>query len=212
MRRRDRARSKKNASQNGAAGEISSPLQGETGHMIKLDRLITAVEKAFLYLTGAGLLAIMLVIVVDVVMRYFFSSPLSWSYDLISIYLVTLVFFLALADTFRRGGHIKVDLFEALRGSRLLAVAELAGYCMAILFFAMILQQMIATGVEGLLANDVLDGAIPWPTWPPYLLGGLGVGLLILRLVLNTIARIAALAAGRDYQQEGGSHHPGEQV
>src|SRR3546814_5827562 len=60
----------------------------------------------------------MLVIVVDVVMRYFFSAPLSWSYDLIGMYLVTLVFFLALADTFRRGGHIKVDLFENLRRTK----------------------------------------------------------------------------------------------
>lgn len=180
--------------------------------MTNLNKLITAVEKAFLYLTGAGLLAIMLVIVVDVVMRYFFSSPLSWSYDLISIYLVTLVFFLALADTFRGGGHIKVDLFEALRGSRLLAVAEIIGYCMAMVFFSMILQQMIATGLEGFIADDVLDGAIPWPTWPPYLLGALGVGLLILRLMLSTVGRIAALANGRVYEQEGGGHHSGEHV
>src|SRR3546814_8206686 len=89
---------------------------------------------------------IMLVIVVDVVMRYFFSAPLSWSYDLIGMYLVTLVFFLALADTFRRGGHIKVDLFENLRRTKFFAVAEILGYCASLVFFALILKQMLESG------------------------------------------------------------------
>lgn len=174
--------------------------------MSRLDRLIESVEKAFLYLTGLGLMFIMLVIVVDVVMRYFFSAPLSWSYDLIGMYLVTLVFFLALADTFRRGGHIKVDLFETLRATRLFAAGEILGYCMALVFFALILKQMIESGVEGMLAGDVVDGAIPWPTWPPYLIAALGVALLMVRVSLNVIRRVAALATGRVFEQEGGKH------
>lgn len=180
--------------------------------MLILDRWAAAVEKAFLYLTGLGLMFIMLVIVVDVVMRYFFSAPLSWSYDMIGMYLVTLVFFLALADTFRRGGHIKVDLFENLRRTRLFAVAEILGYCASLVFFALILKQMLESGVEGMLAGDVVDGAIPWPTWPPYLLAALGVALLMIRIALNVIGRLAALAAGQVYAQEGGSQHHVEHV
>jgi len=174
--------------------------------MTKLDRLTEAVEKAFVCITGAGLLAIMLVIVVDVVMRYFFSAPLSWSYDLIGMYLVTLVFFLALADTFRRGGHIRVDLFEKLRKTRFFAVAEIFGLCASLLFFALILDQAVTTALEAFLAGDVLDGAIPWPTWPPYLFAALGVALLILRVALNLTRRFVALSAGQAYEQEGGNH------
>lgn len=180
--------------------------------MLVLDRLTATVEKAFLYLTGLGLMVIMLVIVVDVVMRYLFSAPLSWSYDLIGMYLVTLVFFLALADTFRRGGHIKVDLFENLRGMRFFAAAEILCYCAALVFFALILKQMLESGIEGMLAGDVVDGAIPWPTWPPYLIAALGVALLIIRVALNVIRRIAALVSGRVYEQEGGNHPHVEHV
>lgn len=180
--------------------------------MQALDRLTAAVEKAFLYLTGLGLMFIMLVIVVDVVMRYLFSAPLSWSYDLIGMYLVTLVFFLALADTFRRGGHIKVDLFESLRGTKLFAVAEILGYCASLVFFALILKQMLESGAEGMLAGDVVDGAIPWPTWPPYLIAALGAALLMIRIALNVVRRIAALASGQVYEQEGGNQHHVEHV
>lgn len=180
--------------------------------MTGLNKLVRAVEQAFLYLAGAGLLAIMLVIVMDVVLRYFFSAPLSWSFDLISLYLVTLVFFLALADTFRRGGHIRVDLFERLRATRIFAVAELLGLIAAEVFFALILSQLAGSGVEAFLANDVLDGTIPWPTWPPYLAGALGVSLLMIRIGLGMIGRIVAIAAGQPVVQEGGSHAAGEHV
>lgn len=180
--------------------------------MAVLDKWTGAVERIFLYLTGAGLFAIMMVIVVDVVLRYFFSAPLSWSYDLIGMYLVTLVFFLALADTFRRGAHIKVDLFEVLRGTRLLLVAEIIGYCASLLFFALIFHQMAVNGLEAFLANDVVDGAIPWPTWPPYLFGATGVGLLMIRVVLATINRVIAVLTGRQFEQEGGDHMIGEHV
>jgi len=174
--------------------------------MLVLDRLTAAIEKAFLYLTGLGLMGIMMVIVVDVIMRYFFSAPLSWSYDLIGMYLVTLVFFLALADTFRCGGHIKVELFENLRSKRLFAVAEIICYISSLVFFALILMQMIESGIEGMFAGEVVDGAIPWPTWPPYLIAALGVALLMIRVTLNVIRRIAALASSRVYEQEGGNH------
>lgn len=180
--------------------------------MAGLDRLIGALDRVFLYLAGAGLFTIMMVIVVDVVLRYLFSAPLSWSYDLIGMYLVTLVFFLVLADTFRRGGHIKVDLFETLRGTRLLMAAEIIGYCAALVFFALILHQMAVNGLEAFLANDVVDGAIPWPTWPPYLFGTIGVGMLILRIALATIGRVAALITGRPFAPEGGNHVTGERV
>jgi TRAP-type C4-dicarboxylate transport system permease small subunit len=184
---------------------------GRGGNMTALDRWTGAVERAFLYLTGAGLFAIMMVIVTDVVLRYFFSAPLSWSYDLIGMYLVTLVFFLALADTFRRGAHIKVDLFEALRGTRLMTVAEIIGYCASLVLFALVFHQMAVNGLDAFLANDVVDGAIPWPTWPPYLFGAVGVGLLIIRVALAIVGRAAALLAGRPFEQEGsGEHRHGE--
>lgn len=169
-------------------------------------------ETAFLYLTSLGLFLIMMVIVVDVVMRYMFNAPLSWSFDLISMYLVTLVFFPALADTFSRGGHIKVDMFDAFRRTRFFALFEIVGYLIAIVFFALIFWKMFETGLEAFLEKEVVDGAIPWPTWPPQAFGAVGVGLLIISMVIGIAARIQALLEGRVYKAEGEPHYPGEHV
>jgi TRAP-type C4-dicarboxylate transport system permease small subunit len=164
-----------------------------------LDRLTKALERAFMMLAAAGLMAIMLVVVADVVLRYVFAAPLSWSYDVISMYLVTLVFYMALADTFRSGGHIKIDLFASWGRSRVFAACQVAGLAAAIVFFGLIFRLMATSGWEGFVADEVMDGAIAWPTWPPYFVGAAGVGLLILRLALALAARVAAIAAGQAY-------------
>ena len=59
------------------------------------------------------------------------------------------------------------------------------------------LQQMATHGWKVFLSKDVLDGAIPWPTWPPYFLGAVGVGLLIFRMVLLMIIKINLLSKGQ---------------
>ncbi len=169
-------------------------------------------ETVFLYFTSLGLFLIMMIIVVDVVMRYMFNAPLSWSFDVISMYLVTLVFFPALADTFSRGGHIKVDMFDAFRRTKLFAFFEIVGYLTAIVFFSLILWKMIETGWESFVEKEVVDGAIPWPTWPPQAFGAIGVSLLIVSMVIGIVVRAQALLEGRVYKAEGENHHAGGAV
>ncbi len=173
--------------------------------MLGFDKAISLAERISLALSAGGFFTIMMVIVVDVVLRYFFSAPLSWSYDLISMCLVTLIFFLALSDTFRAGGHIGVDLFEAIRGKVYFSIAETLGFIAAFVFFALIFSESLGEGIEGMVAGDVVDGAIPWPTWPPYFICALGVGMLLLRIALAIAMRVAALLRGKVYIAP--SHH-----
>jgi len=165
--------------------------------MLKINGLISKIENAFMTLAGAALAIIMCIVVADVILRYFFAAPLSWSHEIISMYLVTQVFFLALAGTFRDGGHIKVELFDRFQNTWVFSVTELIATCMTLLFFFLMFQQMVTHGWQVFLSNDVLDGAIPWPTWPPYFLGSIGVGLLILRIILIMIKKIILLSKGQ---------------
>jgi TRAP-type C4-dicarboxylate transport system permease small subunit len=168
----------------------------------RLSRGLRLIETAFMYGAATGMVAIMMIVVVDVVLRYVFSAPLSWSYDVVSMYLVSFVIFLALAESFRRGVHIKVDLIQRLRGTRVLAAAELVGYAASLLLFGLILQLLVSQGLEAFFASDVVDGAIPWPTWPPYFIAALGTGLLWLRMLLSLALRLIAFASGRPADPE----------
>lgn len=168
----------------------------------RCSRGLRVVENACMYGAAAGMVAIMMIVVVDVVLRYVFSAPLSWSYDVVSMYLVSFVIFLALAESFRRGVHIKVDMIQRLRGTRFLAAAELLGYSASLLLFGLILHLLVSQGVQGMIARDVVDGAIPWPTWPPYLIAALGTGLLWLRMLLSLSLRLIGFASGRPCDPE----------
>ena len=67
---------------------------------------ISAVLSAF---AGLCLIVLMLLIFVDVIGRYFFNSPMTFSVELVELMMGLLVCF-GLATTALHGGHVSVDL------------------------------------------------------------------------------------------------------
>jgi len=175
----------------------------------RIDRWLRALERGSMLLSAFGLLAIMAIVVADVVLRYLFSAPIGWSYDVVSMYLVTLVIYMALANTFQRGAHIKVDLVARLRGTRMLAGCEIVGYLASLLLFGLILFQMVIQGWTAWVNTEVVDGAIPWPTWPPYLIGAVGIALMSARMALSIVLRMIAFHGGQPISPETEEAHPG---
>ncbi|MEX0408629.1 TRAP transporter small permease subunit [Aquibium sp. LZ166] len=140
-----------------------------------------------LAITGASLciLAIMVVVALDVVMRYAFHAPLGWVYDLVSNYLMVGAFFLAVSETFRRGGHVAVDLFRNMLRPRVRRWID-AGSALMVL---PVLLAMVVTGwqstARSLARDEAIPGVIAWPMWASYVFVPLGVGLLLLRVALH---------------------------
>jgi TRAP-type C4-dicarboxylate transport system permease small subunit len=134
---------------------------------------------------------------VDVALRYLFNAPLSWSYDLISIYLMGAAFFLALSETLRLNQHVAVDIFYLRLSVRMRRVWKLLGWSLSCVLFAVILALALRTSWSRWTADNVVAGAIPWPTWIPAAIAALGFALLLARLVLGVLALGLALAARR---------------
>lgn len=79
-----------------------------------IDRILYKYLSAFIDVTTMIILAVLVVVVfINICLRYLFSLPLSWSDELATILLVWLTFFGGAAAS-RRGKHMKVD--ELLRG------------------------------------------------------------------------------------------------
>lgn len=159
-----------------------------------LNRAISALERALISVSAVAVLAMMVILVVDVAGRYMFSRPLPWSYDFIRLYLMPMVILLALADTFRRDGHIAVDLFYlrfsivARRLVRLMASIMIAASLAPIAWLAYF------QAVRRFTNNTVISGSILWPTWIPYALLVTGTALLILRAIQDAVSLASALA------------------
>jgi TRAP-type C4-dicarboxylate transport system permease small subunit len=73
-------------------------------------RLLDAVTRLGLYLSGLSLALILFSYVFEVVMRYFFNAPTSWTHDVIQ-WLMAATIMLAMPEVTRAKGHIVISFF-----------------------------------------------------------------------------------------------------
>lgn len=163
-----------------------------------LSRWLAQIETMLIGLSCLALASIMCIVVLDVVMRYVFAAPLLWSYDMIGLYLIGAVFFLALPDTMHRHGHIALDVFMPLIPMRLRHVFQSAGYGASAVLIAIIAWLGLDQSHAAFLANDRIASAIPWPTWIAYATLAVGMGMLFLRCAYRSFFHLTSAISGQD--------------
>ena len=140
----------------------------------------------------------MLIVTVNVVLRYVFNAPLSWSYDVVAEYLMVATFFLAVSYTLRIGGHMAVDVcIGRLKNRRLLAAYRLVGDILALLLTLGIGYKGYETTATAWTNADFLPGVVPFPTWPSHILVPIGMGILALRLLYRVCDDVRAFVLDR---------------
>jgi TRAP-type C4-dicarboxylate transport system permease small subunit len=164
----------------------------------RLETALAAVERAVTIVAVACLFAIMLIVVADVFMRYVVNRPFTFTYDLVGLYLMAGLFYLALSDTFAIHAHVSVDILVHRFSPTTRRICEIITCASAASVFSLITWLGFKRALENFENGDVLAGAIPWPSWASAALVPLGCGLLTLRLLLHLFAHGASLASGRD--------------
>ncbi len=161
--------------------------------MDTLRTLVTRAERAASVLAALTLLAVLAVVACDVLLRYAFARPLTWSYDLISMYLMPAGFFFAASNTFREGHHVAVDVFAQRMPRRARRAAALLGCLLVIPVFGAIAWLSARTALHAWRNAEVVSGAVAWPTWPPAAVCAAGLALLVVRLALECVAQAWSL-------------------
>nr|WP_257215276.1 TRAP transporter small permease [Pollutimonas harenae] len=140
---------------------------------------------------------IMMIVVTDVTLRYFFNAPLPWSYELISLYLMVGLFFFSLSDALRDNAHVSVDLLQNCMSPRMRHAAEMVGYACASVVFGAIVYVSIQRTYISYIGDDVVAGAIAWPTWLSNIAVPIGAGLMLLRMVFRFVGHLLSLLRNR---------------
>lgn len=181
---------------------------------VKGHRVLTAaLEFCETALMGASFLAtglIMIVVLADVVLRYAFNAPLPWSHTLIGMYLMVAAFFLALADTLNRDGHIAIDIFQTIIPTRLNHLLLGVGFAASIVFVGVIGWLGFNEAATAYVKGERLYGSMPWPTWIPKAIMALGCGVLALRCLHRSVVHLASFATGIDLVSVRVSHEATE--
>src|SRR5713226_8261877 len=172
--------------------------QVEAAHMIKrAGDILAAIERALTVIAVVFLFVIMLLVVADVFMRYVVNRPFAFTYDLIGLYLLAGVFFLTLSDALREHAHVGVDILLHRFSPAGRRLSEVVTALVGLFVFILISKVGFDRALDNFQQNDVLAGAIPWPTWISAALVPFGCGVLVLRLALQLVGNVVSLVSNR---------------
>jgi len=127
-------------------------------------RIGRAVSGGLASLSAVLLLLILVLYVGEVVLRYGFNAPTTWSADVI-LYTLPAFVFMALPEISRRGQHVAITFLVESIGGRPLRLLQLflGLICVALSFLAawitgVVVLRLMATGV-------LTEGVTPIPKW-----------------------------------------------
>ncbi|WP_246124144.1 TRAP transporter small permease [Nocardia bhagyanarayanae] len=104
-------------------------------------------------IAGVAIVAIVVLTLVDVVLRTFFSVTLGWSVAFIEMYLLTVVAFFGLVTAYRSGAHVAVTSLFYRLGVRMRKVLLILAYLVLLIGMG----ALLAAGTEGLLFAIGID-------------------------------------------------------
>lgn len=106
--------------------------------MFRILRLVDLINTGVAWIFSWAVVLMMLITVYDVAMRYFFSSPTIWAFD-ITTQLFGLHFMILAGYALTRKAHVSVDIVTELLSPKARAVVELIGYIVFFLPFMLVL-------------------------------------------------------------------------
>ncbi len=168
------------------------------GAYLMLRRVIDVLDGALTSIGCLMLFLLMLVVVFDVSLRYLFNSPLIWSYEVISNYLMPGLFFLAVSDTLKAHAHVSVDIVHNYISTktRYLFQAICSVIAAPVFFYIMVVSTQRT--FEEFQSGAVSTSGLELPSWTISALLPLGFGLLAIRLTLDAGGYVWTLASGRE--------------
>ena len=158
-----------------------------------MGKAIRACENAARYLGIAATVMIMAIIGCDVILRYAFNAPLAWAYEFIGLYVMAAMFFLPLGYVQRCHGNIAVDLFVKMLPLPVRSAFTRLGNVLAACVFAIACGAFALKAVDAFKSGDEIIGPYVWVTWPIYTTVAVGLGLFVLRLLVQVFQPDAAL-------------------
>lgn len=168
---------------------------GEAG---SFSRALATLEVALMAVSAVAIAVIMIVVTLDASLRYVLSAPLTWSYELIGLYLMVAVFFLALPDTLNHHGHIAVDIFQRSIPLRLRHLLLGIGYALSTWVMVLITWGAAQRLKTAFVQDERIAALVAWPTWVAYLLVVVGSAALVLRCLVRVHGHLLSAVIGRE--------------
>ena len=160
--------------------------------MKKVTELINNISRLFDRIAGWGIVALMLLVVTNVLMRVIFNKPLLGTYEYVG-FIAAVIIGLSLAFCYVQDAHISISFITDKLPPRLRHIVSVITETLAVVFMAFFSYQMVIYALKTAGSGEV-SATTRILTYPFILI--VAAGLMILSLVIlvkliNTIRTVA---------------------
>ncbi len=163
--------------------------------MLRIARIISKINESIGKAVSWLLMAIMLIIVYEVVMRYVLDSPTKWSNE-ISQYLLVVVSMLGGAYCLVYDGHVRVDILYHRMSEKKRAFIDILLAIFVLSFVIAIFVKGADLCYEALIHNKRSNTVLGFPLFPSMVMVPIGSFLLALQAISKALLSINALITG----------------
>ena len=137
---------------------------------------------------GIAILALMVHIMSDVVLRNTINRPVPATYEIVTNYYMVALAFVPLAWLERSGGMGSVEVIDGFLGPRAIRFSDKLVALISTVIYAALAWVTFEASLKTFAAGTfVLAQSVPIPTWPAYFLPPLGFFLAALVTVLRLL-------------------------
>lgn len=149
-------------------------------------------------LSTISIVIIMVTNMLDTIMRWL-KIPIYGIYELNSL-LVGITIFLGLALVQQRKKHISVNLLSGKLPGKVKHVVATLVYLLGVVFFAYLSYWYGVKAYISVVTNEVIPGIVKFPVSPLKIIMCLGLVLLTIQLIIDTIVEVEKLLGKRSVE------------
>ncbi len=164
--------------------------------MLRLVRAISGLNLALGRVAAPLTLVLTALVLMEVVARYFFNAPTTWSNEMNQYLLCALVMF-AGGYTLRNFGHTRVDIIYVRFSERGAAWVEVLTALLVMVFTLPMIYYGAKLSIEALISGQTSVSAAQLPLWPSMATVPLGAAFLLLQGLANGLKGVHYLRTGK---------------
>lgn len=158
----------------------------------RLEKIFDIILEGLSYLCGTIFIFVMIVVCIDVMLRYLFNSPTIWVIE-ISEYLLVYLTFLGTAWVLKQDGHICVDIFVSRLRPKARAITGIISSIIGVLVCLFISFYGAIETLDNFRRGVHVPSLLEFPKAPLLAVIPFGVFLLMIQFIRNTLRFINEL-------------------
>ncbi|WP_153722757.1 TRAP transporter small permease [Sporosarcina cascadiensis] len=158
----------------------------EPKFIIVVERIMKKINNVFIALAAVMIMALVIIIVQEVIRRYFFNQPSTWALD-ISRFLLVYVFFLSLAPALQSGAHVSTDMVTSKLSPTMQWICKQIAYCLTIIYGIILFWQVLMPTIQVFSNNRIFPIVIEVPMKYVYVIAPIGTAQFVITSIICLI-------------------------